>query len=44
MWKKTDRFTRFVAGWQHVLFYPVMAVAKFNLYGLSLQHIWTSKR
>ena len=34
-WISVDAVARFLVSWQHVLFYPIMAVARFNLYAQS---------
>merc|ERR1712187_194898 len=31
-WVVTDSIARFLVQWQHILYYPVMALARFNLY------------
>lgn len=34
-WVETDDVARALVSWQHVLYYPLMAVARFNLYAQS---------
>jgi hypothetical protein len=39
-----DHFAQFVIAVQHRLFYLVMSLGRFNLYRLSYQHLWITRR